>query len=102
MGTACRITQGASNYDLADDEAYSARSFPLDLMTSIGYNDAIVRMLTQSKILVLKFNLPVTEIIHLDHSIPVYLEQYSDYFFVKKISNYIPEQLCNVELIRLT
>jgi hypothetical protein len=94
------ITQGATNYTV--NSPYAARSFPLDLLLSVGQNDAIVRMLRQSKVLSLRFNLPVIEVLNLDHSIPIYLNQYADYFFVKKVSNYIPEEICTVELIRLS
>jgi hypothetical protein len=101
MSTACRI-QHSGNFDLTDSEAYAARSLPLDLIASVGYNKAISDMLNQTKVLSLRFNLPVIEVLNLDHSIPIYLNQYSDYFFVKKVSNYIPEEICTVELIRLS
>jgi len=101
MSIAAQITDG-STYSLTNSQAYAARSFPLDLNVSVAYNDAIVRMLRNTKVLTLKFNLPVQIVVDLDHSIPIYLQQYSDYFFVKKVSNYMPNRICTVELIRLT
>lgn len=101
MATACNIVDGVSTYSLTDSQAYAARSFFLDLNVSLNYNNAIVKMLQKSKVLTAKFNLPVTEVVDLDHSVPIYLKQYSEYFFVKKVSNYIPERICEVELIRL-
>lgn len=81
--------------------SYKARVQNLDLSTSVNYNDVIVRMLNKTKSLKLKFNLPITEVVNLDHSVPVFLKQYSEYFFIKKVSNYIEDQICTVELIRL-
>lgn len=41
------------------------------------------------------------DIQQLDFFTPVYLEQYSCYFYISKISNYVAVKPCNVELIKL-
>lgn len=81
--------------------AQSFKATSIDLQVSIAYNDATVRMLRQTKKMVVKMNLPKNEIESFDPKIPVYIKQYSAYFYVPKISNFIPNMLCEVELIRL-
>ncbi|MFZ4401982.1 MAG: hypothetical protein ACOYO1_18275 [Bacteroidales bacterium] len=49
----------------------------------------------------LKFILPPKEIINFKFDIPIYLQQYSRYFFVKKINNWQPNTIIEVDLILL-
>ena len=88
-----------SLYLVPSESNRKARAINIGL--AVGYNDAIIRMLRSTKKLSLKFDLPAIEVASLDHSIPVYLEQYQSNFFVKRVSNWIDGELCNVELIRL-
>jgi hypothetical protein len=59
------------------------------------------RLLTKTNLRRAKFNLPVYEVAGLKHYIPVYLSQYKAYFYVNKINNYVPGQLCTIDLIKL-
>ena len=59
------------------------------------------RMLTMTNLRSAKFNLPVYEVAGLKHYIPIYLSQYKAYFYVNKINNYVPGQLCTIDLIKL-
>jgi hypothetical protein len=59
------------------------------------------RILTKTNLRKTKFNLPIHEVSGLKHYIPIYLKQYKAYFYVNLISNYVPGQLCDVDLIKL-
>jgi hypothetical protein len=59
------------------------------------------RLLTKTNLRRAKFNLPVYEVAGLKHYIPIYLSQYKAYFYVNKINNYVPGQLCMIDLIKL-
>lgn len=59
------------------------------------------RILTKTNLRRAKFNLPVYEVAGLKHYIPIYLRQYKAYFYVNKINNYVPGQLCTIDLIKL-
>lgn len=59
------------------------------------------RLLTKTNLRRAKFNLPVYEVAGLKHYIPIYLSQYKAYFYVNKINNYVPGQLCTIDLIKL-
>jgi len=62
---------------------------------------SLSRLLTKTNLRRAKFNLPVYEVAGLKHYIPVYLRQYKAYFYVNKINNYVPGQLCTIDLIKL-
>jgi hypothetical protein len=62
---------------------------------------SLSRMLTMTNLRRCKFNLPVYEVAGLKHYIPIYLSQYKAYFYVNKINNYVPGQLCTIDLIKL-
>jgi hypothetical protein len=62
---------------------------------------ALSRMLTKTNLRKEKFNLPVYEVAGLKHYIPIYLRQFSAYFYVNKITNYVPGHLCTVEIVKL-
>lgn len=94
-------TSPATDYSNNAGNGAVIRVNGLDMTVSIGYNNAIVRMLRQSKVLKLRFNLPELEITRLKHYVPVYLEQYDAVFFVKRVENWVSGELCNVELIRI-
>jgi hypothetical protein len=107
--TAESVGTGVGYYDILNTTTYLTTSGQalkasvelLSLNTAISYNAAIVNMLDSTKVLKLKFNLPAKVIAGLDHSIPIYLEQYTEYFFIKKVSNWIAGKLCEVELIKI-
>jgi len=67
---------------------------------SFGYR-SLSRLLTKTNLRRAKFNLPVYEVAGLKHYIPIYLSQYKAYFYINKINNYVPGQLCIVDLIKL-
>jgi hypothetical protein len=62
---------------------------------------SLSRMLTKTNLRRAKFHLPVYEVAGLKHYIPIYLSQYKAYFYVNKINNYVPGQLCTIDLIKL-
>jgi hypothetical protein len=107
--TAEAVGVGVDYYDVVNTTSYvttqeqslKASVANITMDTVIGYNNAIVAMLNSTKALTLKFNLPAKEIANFDHSIPIYLEQYTEYFFVKKITNWTNGRLCSVELVRI-
>jgi hypothetical protein len=59
------------------------------------------RLLAKTNLRRAKFNLPVYEVAGMKHYIPIYLSQYKAYFYVNKINNYVPGQLCTIDLIKL-
>lgn len=70
--------------------------------SNLIYNYAsLSRLLTKTNLRRAKFNLPVYEVAGLKHYIPIYLSQYKAYFYVNKINNYVPGQLCTIDLIKL-
>lgn len=70
--------------------------------SNLVYNYAsLSRLLTKTNLRRAKFNLPVYEVAGLKHYIPIYLSQYKAYFYVNKINNYVPGQLCTIDLIKL-
>lgn len=78
-----------------------SKSIDVSFSEMIVYYSSLSRLLTKPNLRRAKFNLPVYEVAGLKHNIPVYLSQYKAYFYVNKISNYVPGQLCTIELIRL-
>ena len=68
------------------------------LVTNYG---SLSRLLTKTNLRKAKFNLPVYEVAGLKYNIPIYLSQYKAYFYVNKINNYVPGQLCTIDLIKL-
>jgi hypothetical protein len=78
-----------------------ASSLEIAMSSLIENYSGLSRLLTQTNLLRLKFNLPVYEVANLKHYIPVYLKQYKSYFYVNKINNYIPGRLCTIDLIKL-
>ena len=83
------------------DSPLKACSLPISFSNLISYYAYVSRMLTKTNLRRAKFNLPVYEVAGLRHNVPVYLSQYKAYFYVNKISNYVPGRLCTVDLIRL-
>jgi len=65
------------------------------------YYPEIIRMLNDQRKKTLKLFLREPDIASLDFFIPIYLKQYSAYFYISKISDYVGERPCAVELIKL-
>jgi hypothetical protein len=63
--------------------------------TELGY------MLYRYKKLSAKFNLSAADVLGFDFKKPVYLKQYSSYFYVNKIEGYTPQKLTKVQLIKM-
>ncbi|UPT66917.1 MAG: hypothetical protein M0D57_21230 [Sphingobacteriales bacterium JAD_PAG50586_3] len=63
--------------------------------TELGY------MLYRYKKLTARFNLSAADVMGFDFKKPVYLSQYSCYFYVNKIEGYTPKKLTKVELIKM-
>jgi hypothetical protein len=78
-----------------------ASSLDISFSRLITYYSHVSRLLTKTTLRRAKFNLPVYEVAGLRHNVPVYLSQYKAYFYVNKISNYVPGRLCTIDLIRL-
>lgn len=78
-----------------------AVSLPVSFSYLIVNYAGLSRLLTKTNLRRAKFNLPVYEVAGLKHYIPIYLSQYKAYFYVNKINNYVPGQLCTIDLIKL-
>jgi hypothetical protein len=78
-----------------------ASSIEVSFSYLINYYASLSRLLTKVNLRSAKFNLPVYEVAGLKHDIPIYLSQYKAYFYVNKINNYVPGQLCKIDLIKL-
>jgi hypothetical protein len=83
------------------DSPKKASSIEVSFSYLVTNNAALSRMLTKTNLRRAKFNLPVYEVAGLKHYIPIYLSQYKAYFYVNKINNYVPGQLCTIDLIKL-
>jgi hypothetical protein len=78
-----------------------ASSLEVSFSSLVTNYASLSRLLTKTNLRRAKFNLPVYEVAGLKHYIPIYLSQYKAYFYVNKINNYIPGQLCTIDLIKL-
>jgi hypothetical protein len=79
----------------------TARSLPVSFSQLMINYAGLSRLLTKTNLRRVKLNLPTYEVAGLKHYIPIYLSQYKSYFYVNKINNYIPGELCIVDLIKL-
>jgi hypothetical protein len=59
-------------------------------------------LLNQSKVLNVTLRLTEIDIVNMDFSKPVYIEQLGGSFLVNKISNFIPFKDTKVELIKIS
>jgi hypothetical protein len=83
------------------DSPKKASSLEVSFSYLITNYSGLSRLLTKTNLRRAKFNLPVYEVAGLKHYIPIYLNQYKAYFYVNKINNYVPGQLCTIDLIKL-
>jgi hypothetical protein len=90
---------GGSQTDATDPKAASSKEISFGQLV-VNYS-GLSRMLTKTNLRKCKFNLPVYEVAGIKHYIPIYLRQYRAYFYVNKINNYVPGQLCDIDLIKL-
>jgi hypothetical protein len=88
-----------SAVDIANPK--KATSTEVSFSSLVTYYAGLSRMLTKTNLRRAKFNLPVYEVAGLKHYIPIWLSQYKSYFYVNKINNYIPGNLCTIDLIKL-
>jgi len=66
------------------------------------YYDMLKRTLRRAIRLVLKMKLSALDIANLNFLVPVYLKQFSSYFYINRVSNYVAsDRLTKVELIRI-
>jgi hypothetical protein len=79
----------------------SATSIDVSFSNLVTNYAGLSRLLTQTNLRRVKFNLPVYEVAEFKHYIPIYLRQYRAYFYVNKINNYVPGQLCTIDLIKM-
>lgn len=59
------------------------------------------RILSRARVYAPKMHLPSTEVLNLDHSVPVYLAQNTAYYYVNKVTGYKANSLTTVELIEI-
>jgi hypothetical protein len=83
------------------DSPKKASSIDVAFSSLVVNYAGLSRLLTKTNLRRAKFNLPVYEVAGLKHYIPIYLSQYKAYFYVNKINNYVPGQLCTIDLIKL-
>ncbi len=62
---------------------------------------SFIEAMQEYKLVTAKILIPVTAILNFDHRVPIYLRQLGRYFYVKKITNWIVNQPCDVELLQL-
>jgi hypothetical protein len=92
---------------LSGGTSYDTVSPKIACSSEVSFSQLIVnyaglsRLLTKTNLRKAKFNLPVYEVAGLKHYIPIYLSQYRAYFYVNKINDYVPGQLCTIDLIKL-
>lgn len=101
MTHAVYYTYGAGTETMTAAQAKRASVQYLSFGNNIGNYAAIQYMLTKTKVLNVKMNLPAREIMELDHKYPIYLDQYAAYFYVNSVKNWRNGYLCDVTLIRL-
>lgn len=87
------------NYDLSKSQ--SRKAMPATMIETVNRNQTLASMLTRTKKVVLNFNLPPDVVKNLDHSIPIYLRQYGQVFFVERVNNWMYGRTCTVELIKI-
>jgi aspartate 1-decarboxylase len=100
-----QVTQFQSSADIPltrfiDDTKTDSLGFDRYLINS-EYKELVDFMLKKTKVLEAFFNLDITDIDRFDFFIPVYLKQYSSYFYVNKIENYQKGKSTKVQLIRM-
>jgi len=83
------------------DSPKVSKSLKVSFSNLIYNYSGLSRLLTKTNLRRAKFNLPVYEVAGLKHYMPIYLSQYKAYFYVNKINNYVPGQLCTIDLIKL-
>lgn len=88
-----------SNYDLTQSQ--SRKAMPATMIETVNRNQTLASMLNRTKKVVLNFNLPPDVVKNLDHSIPIYLRQYGQVFFVERVNNWMYGRTCTVELIKI-
>lgn len=59
------------------------------------------RILARARVYTPKMNLPSTEVLNLDHSVPIYLAQNNAYYYVNKVNGHKANSLTTVELIEI-
>jgi len=93
------LVVGGVSHDITTPKKASSKDVSF---ANLIYNYAgLSRLLSKTNLRRAKFNLPVYEVAGLKHYIPIYLSQYKAYFYVNKINNYVPGQLCTIDLIKL-
>ncbi len=74
----------------------------LDWQELVNNNyDVINNALQDTKVLTAKFRLSADDINNFDFSIPVYIDYFGSFFYVNIVSNYQPNKLTSVELIKI-
>lgn len=69
-----------------------------EIVTRYG---AFVSAMQEYKLVSAKMLIPVTAILNFDHRMPIYLRQLGRYCYVRKITNWIADRPCDVELLQL-
>ncbi len=105
------VTKGQSR----DESIYRNNKFDLDGVQLLPYYAEVVdisdikanydilesRVLNGVRVIEADFYLTSLDIRSFDFYTPIYLEQFGDYFYVQKISNFVPEKLSRVTLVCL-
>lgn len=76
---------------------------------NLGFGDSLIRdyyapvvaMLTRARKVVVDMRLTEADLVGIDFTKPIYLNQLGGYFYVNKVSNALPGRLVKVELVRL-
>lgn len=72
-----------------------------DGLISKHYDPEFSNMLTKPKTITQNFKLDQVDISSIDHSLPVFLEEFSEFFYLNRVDKYIGGRLTSVNLKRL-
>lgn len=97
--TEAPIPIGTGWYSITDPKY--AKSQEISFTALSEYYNPFKRMLDKANLRRCKFSLPAYEVAGFKHNVPIYVRQYKAYFYVNKISNYVPGMLCTIEMIKL-
>lgn len=99
---------GATDTDISTDVPL-CHFILKDQTFNLGFNNSILldnysaltHVLNKSKRLIVQLKLSALDFYNLDHFRPIYLHQFSAYFYINKVMNWTGEGLTKVEIIRI-
>ena len=90
------------NIDLTNAEDGKRPTCAYPAFFKANYLTYLEKLIIDPLYIVENFDLTILDVINYDFSVPVYIQQFSAYFYVLKINNFIPGKLTEVELLRIS